>query len=383
MRVFLIEPYDTGSHRRWVEGYRAHSRHEVVPITLEGRFWKWRLTGGHVTMAESAQRAALEAGPPDVLLGTSMLDLAGFLGLVRRSFGDVPAALYLHENQVTYPILGRTRPDPALGLVTWGSLLAADAVAFNSEYHRAALLGALPRFLGSFPDERHTARIPEVGAKAVVLPVGVDLRRLDPPGERTGETALILWNHRWDPDKDPGSFLAALADLAADGVPYRVVLAGERLGKQAEQFARAIGALGDRVVAAGHLDEAAYREVLRRADIVASTAHQEFFGISIVEAMYAGAFPVLPHRLVYPERIPIELHRRCLFRTRRQLAARLRAAVEDLEEARRIGARFRALVGCFDWSEVAPRYDDWLDRVAGRSQGPDSGGGGAVPAMWP
>jgi glycosyltransferase involved in cell wall biosynthesis len=206
-----------------------------------------------------------------------------------------------------------------------------------------------------------------VRAKSIVLPVGVDLRRLGPLQDRDGGTALILWNHRWDADKDPGTFLAALADLASDGVPFRVVLAGERLGKQAEQYAAAIEALGGRVVAAGHLDDEAYREVLNRADVVVSTAHQEFFGISIVEAMYAGAFPVLPHRLVYPERIPIELHRRCLYRTRRQLAARLRAAVEDLDGTRRVGARFRALVAGFDWSEVAPRYDDWLERVAGGS----------------
>jgi glycosyltransferase involved in cell wall biosynthesis len=352
----------------------------VVPITLEGRFWKWRLTGGHVTIAEMAERAALESGPPDVLLGTSMLDLAGFLGLGRHRFGDVPAALYLHENQVTYPPLGRTRSDPALGLVTWGSLLAADAVAFNSEYHRASLLEALPRFLGSFPDERQTARVPEVGAKSVVLPVGVDLRRLDPPLGRDDDTALILWNHRWDADKDPGAFLAVLAGLAAEGVPFRVALAGERLGRQAEQYAAAVAALGERVVVAGHLDDAAYREVLRAADIVVSTAHQEFFGVSVVEAMYAGAFPVLPSRLVYPERIPVEMHRRCLYRTRRQLAARLRAAVEDLDGTRRTGARFRDLVGGFDWSEVAPRYDDWLEAVAGRGQAPDSGGGGADSA---
>jgi hypothetical protein len=84
---------------------------------------------------------------------------------------------------------------------------------------------------------------------------------------------------------------------------------------------------------------------------------------------------------VYPERIPIELHRRCLYRTRRQLAARLRAAVEDLEETRRVAARFRSLVGGYDWSEIAPRYDDWLEEVAGAPQGPDSGGGGASLAM--
>jgi glycosyltransferase involved in cell wall biosynthesis len=57
----------------------------------------------------------------------------------------------------------------------------------------------------------------------------------------------------------------------------------------------------------GHLTRDEYEAVLAAASIVVSTAEQEFFGISVVEAMHAGAFPVLPRGLVYPERIPASL----------------------------------------------------------------------------
>jgi glycosyltransferase involved in cell wall biosynthesis len=44
-----------------------------------------------------------------------------------------------------------------------------------------------------------------------------------------------------------------------------------------------------------------YYKMLVQGDIVVSTARHEFFGISIVEAVRAGCFPVVPKRLVYPE----------------------------------------------------------------------------------
>ena len=268
MRVYLLEPYFAGSHRQWAEGYRAHSAHEVHLITHEGQFWKWRLQGGLVTLAEELREAIDRHGPPDALLGTSMVDLAGLLGLARRDLGGVPTMLYMHENQATYPAMGRTRRDPAHVLTNWVAVLAADAVAFNSAYHRDAFFAALPRFLGSFPDRHHSHLLEGAEAKCTVLPVGIDLRRLDTvPGDRT-EPPLVLWNHRWDPDKAPDLFLDALAALATAGAGFRVALAGERFVKQDDEHVTAVEALGDRVVAASHLPEAEYREVLARAEAI-------------------------------------------------------------------------------------------------------------------
>ncbi len=359
MRVFLVEPYLTGSHRQWAEGYARHSRHEIHVIGHEGRFWKWRLAGGFVTIAEELEAAVADVGRPDVILATSMLDLAGLLGLVGRRLGTVPALLYMHENQVTYQAAGRTRAEAGHGLVNWSSLLAADAVAFNSEYHRRSLFESLPGFLHSFPDRRHEHLVAAVAEKSLVLPVGIDLRRLDPPRPTSGGRPLVLWNHRWDADKDPAVFLEAMVALAAEDVDFGLALAGERFVKQGDEYADAVGRLGRRVEMAAFLPEDEYCDVLRRSNVVVSTARQEYFGVSVVEAMYAGAFPVLPDRLVYPERIPPDLRDRCLYRSPRQLVGRVRDAV--VGDTMAVTEHLRQLVAAFDWAAVAPRYDGWLE----------------------
>jgi glycosyltransferase involved in cell wall biosynthesis len=244
------------------------------------------------------------------------------------------------------------------------------------------VLEGLPGFLRRFPDRRHDHLIPEVADRSVVLPVGVDLARLDPPVNGDGGPPIILWNHRWDADKDPGAFLSALSDLADAGLEFRVAFAGERLGRQAETWEPGIAALGDRVVVNGFLEPDDYRDVLRRSDIVVSTARQEFFGVAIVEAVYAGALPLLPDRLVYPEQIPPELHSSCLYRGGRGLRTGLRRALEHRDEVREVARALRSHVARFDWSAVAPRYDDWLESVVAPSYGAsgDSGGGGAPVA---
>jgi glycosyltransferase involved in cell wall biosynthesis len=364
LSVFLVSPYHTGSHAQWATGYAGASRHRVHLITHEGQFWKWRLSGGSATLAGEVRRAIREVGSPDLLLATSMVDLAGLLGLLRHDLA-VPAALYLHENQVTYPVAGRTRAEHRLGLITWLSMLAADGIAINSLYHRDTLFEALGPFLGSFPDRRHHHLIDEVAARVEVLPVGVDLKRLEAHRRRAVDPPLILWNHRWDPDKDPDEFLGMAAELAATGVDFRLALAGERFANQAAEFGEMVRPLADRVVVDGHLGRDEYDRLLGDSDVAVSTARQEFFGVSVVEAMHAGVFPVLPDRLVYRERVPEALHDRCLYRGRAHGVDLIRRAVGDIEATRRDGAGLRGVTASFDWEVVAPRYDSWLASMTG------------------
>jgi glycosyltransferase involved in cell wall biosynthesis len=237
-------------------------------------------------------------------------------------------------------------------------------VAFNSQFHRDSLFAALPGFLNSFPDRRHHHLIESVAARSEVLPVGIDLRRLDSHRPDRGSPPLLVWNHRWDPDKAPKAFLN-LCFALGDGVDFRVALAGERFVGQGDEYRPLIDRLGDRVVVDRFLSREEYDRLLVTADIAVSTAHQEFFGVSVVEAMYAGAFPVLPDRLVYPERVPMGLHDRALYRGSAHAVELLRAALEDIDATRRDAAGLRAITGAFDWGEVAPRYDDWIESMIG------------------
>ena len=360
LRVFLFSGYHTGSHRAWAEGYATSSRHDIQLITLPGAFWKWRLSGGFVTLAEEGLRQTESLGPPDVVLTTSMVDVAGLRGMLGWG-ATVPVALYMHENQITYPATGRTRVEQGHGLVTWTSLLAADAVAFNSEFHRTTLFAALPGFLGEFPDLSHAHLLDAVATKSTVLPVGADLSPIA-PGPKVSPP-LVLWNHRWDDDKAPEVFLDLMAQLAATGVRFSVALAGERFVDQRHRLDDRVAALGSQVVLDGHLSRDEYQAVLAASSIVVSTALQEFFGLAVVEAMHAGALPVLPERLVYPERVPQEWHSRCLYRDSNDAVRLLRQALEDSTGRAAAGAVMRSATARFDWRVVAPAYDDWLEAV--------------------
>ena len=47
-----------------------------------------------------------------------------------------------------------------------------------------------------------------------------------------------------------------------------------------------------------------YWKWLHKADWVLSTAKHEFFGIAVVEALFAGCLPWLPEKLSYKELLP-------------------------------------------------------------------------------
>jgi glycosyltransferase involved in cell wall biosynthesis len=356
MRILLLEPYCGGSHRAWAEGYVANSRHDVTLLSLPARFWKWRMQGGAVTLAERARDLP---HCPDLILASDMLNLPAFLALTRDALADVPIALYCHENQLTYPFPPEEKRDLTYGMINWLSMLVADRVFFNSRFHLDDWFQAIPNMLKHFPDCSHIHRVDDVRARASVLPVGCDLSRLDPvPGPgRPGQPPLILWNQRWEYDKDPDTFFRALYVLQSEGVDFRVAIAGQSYGQSAPEFEAARARLGDRVVHFGYAAPEDYARLLRQADIVVSTAIHEFFGVAIVEAIYGGCFPILPRRLSYPELIPDPHHKVCLYDTFEDLLARLRWALGHPSAVRGMADGLRPSLARFDWGHMAPRYD--------------------------
>jgi glycosyltransferase involved in cell wall biosynthesis len=237
------------------------------------------------------------------------------------------------------------------------SMLAADRVRFNSAYHLRSWFDELPRLLKHFPDYIHLETIAHVKAKSAVLPVGCDLRRLDNYRNlaQREQPPLILWNQRWEYDKDPETMLRALYALADEGVPFRVALAGESFRMQPAEFEAARARLGPRLVHYGYAEtEEEYARLLWSADIVLSTAIHEFFGVSVAEAIYCGARPVLPRRLSYPELLPGSWHDACLYDDFEGLLARLRSALQAGREGTR---EWSAHVGQYDWTRLAPVYD--------------------------
>ena len=108
----------------------------------------------------------------------------------------------------------------------------------------------------------------------------------------------------------------------------------------------------------GHADLPIYRRLLWQADITISTAHHEFFGISLLEAIYCHTFPLLPNRLSYPELLPDSYHAHTLYQDETELAAKLIWALKHRDEARHLAAGLATAVSHYDWQQVSPLYDE-------------------------
>ena len=100
MKILIIEPYFTGSHKTWAEGYQSNSRLNIEILSMSGHYWKWRMHGGAITLAK---KFLAKGYSPDLIIASDMLDLTTFLALTRTVTAQIPVVLYMHENQLTYP----------------------------------------------------------------------------------------------------------------------------------------------------------------------------------------------------------------------------------------------------------------------------------------
>lgn len=364
LKIVLLEPFFAGSHKSWAENYQKHSQHDVFILSMKGRHWKWRMYGGAVSLAKAFLEKDIQ---PDLILATDMLDLSTFLGLTRSKTANIPVAIYFHENQITYP-WSPEDADIALkrnnqyGFLNYTSALAADAVFFNSAYHKSSFLNALPIFLKQFPDYRDLQTIPSIEQKSSVLYLGMDLKRFDrhfdiPGKEKNDDCPLILWNHRWEYDKNPDLFFQTLFRIKEDGINFKLAVLGESYQKQPAIFNEAKNRLANEIVKFGYADSFEdYASWLWAAQIYPVSSNQDFFGGSVVEAIYCNCFPILPKRLAYPEHIPESFHKTHFFEKDDVFYTMLKDQIINFVPQQE-ASYCRDFVARYDWSNLAPLYD--------------------------
>jgi glycosyltransferase involved in cell wall biosynthesis len=370
MRILWLDPFHGGSHRAVSTGFARHSQHDVTLLTLPiAGGWRWRMRGAAITLARMLRERS-NSRHFDLIVATDMLDLATFLALTRDQTATTAVALYMHENQLTYPIPEGRQRDLTFPWINYTAALVADALLFNSAFHRDAFVQALPSLIGRFHDHHELDLIATIAGRSQVLYPGLDLRRFT-KAEQTDPLEVpaapappvILWNSRWEYDKAPAVFFDGLRVLEQRGVDVRVIVAGEHVDPDEPSFAAARDWLAPRALWWGYApDFASYRALLHQADIVVSTAIQEFFGIAVLEAIFCGCVPALPNRLAYPELLPQHLHELCLYGSPNELPDALERIIARLPSLRR--ADFSAIAERFDWKHAGPVFDAALERIA-------------------
>jgi len=276
-KALLLSAYDAESHRHWHQMLTSGIlEYHWTVITLPAHHFYWRVRSNALSFA-------LEHGETlsrgyDVLIATSMLDLATLRGLVPELV-QIPALVYFHENQFNYPLR-----DPAsehrINNAQFASIvtaLCAKRVLFNSDYNRRTFLSGTQKFIKRMPDGLSPTIPQTIEKKSAVLPVPIHADsgfhgRSNLSESENGAAANavdLVWAHRWEFDKQPEVLFNALEKLYAtpgfteSGVTVRLHVMG--------------------------------------------TALHDFQGLGMIEAIHQGCIPLAPNRVAYPEYIPQEL----------------------------------------------------------------------------
>ena len=368
MNLLALEPYYGGSHRAFLDGWAAYSRHRFTILGLPPHNWKWRMRHAALSLAQQVDSLPTHEPPFDLLFCSDMLNLAEFIGLTGLPFNKLPSVAYFHENQLTYPVRQESERDLHFGMTNFTTAVAARQIWFNTAFHRDSFLDALKRMLKKMPDYNCLEYVDQIRAKSQVLPQGIE-----PMPERKkrlpGPTRL-LWVARWEFDKNPEMFFDALFQLAEAGVDFKVDVIGQQFERVPEIFEQARSRLGDCIGRWGYqTNREEYIQALGEADIVVSTADHEFFGVSIIEAVAAGAFPLLPERLSYPELFGLGDRPEASDFFYDGSADGLVSRLQELLDRTRLGRLWednsvrRCIVESFYWKNLAPRLDDAIERV--------------------
>lgn len=359
-KILFLESYYSGSHKAFADGLVRNSKFKFDILTMPARFWKWRMKGAALYFANQIENIQ----EYDLIFATDLINITDLKALLGSKCP--PIILYFHENQLAYPLNKDEKPDYHYGLTDLTNSLGADRVVFNSHTHMKTFITELPLFLNHLPDFVPDWTIEKIEAKSSVIYPGIEdavlNTKFDLSEKKCNNIPLIIWNHRWEFDKNPESFFNVLFKLKDEGIPFLLALLGERYKKQPPVFLEALNKLTDNIISSGYIEcYNDYIKMLKKGDIVVSTSNQENYGIAVIEAILAGCRPLLPGRLSYPEIIPSEFHSECLYSDKNDLENKLKSALKG-DKVFKQNALIDRMSGLC-WSSIIKEYDALFDEL--------------------
>lgn len=359
MKILVLEPYYGGSHQHFLDNLREFVAFDYTFLTLPARKWKMRMLLSAPWFIQSIEELLVEQRHFDTVLCSSFVDVSVFRALVSRIEGWNVGAIYctyFHENQFAYPDQDHAEASRQFAAINFTSALASDRIGFNTLYNKATFLDSCGQYLRSVSDIKLPHLLEDLEKKSSVLYPGLDFSTIDRAIPKSkNEIPVIVWNHRWEHDKNPEEFFAALYRLKSIGVPFQLIILGQSFRTIPPCFEKAHHDFSKEIVHFGFAESyEQYVALLRRGDIIVSTSIHEFYGISVIEAVRAGCTPLLPERLSYPELFDARyLYQEGTFATRLEELVRQGGRPLTTERAVEMTKKF-------EWKSLIERYEKWL-----------------------
>lgn len=192
--------------------------------------------------------------------------------------------------------------DYQFGWIQILSCLAADEVYFNSNWNLQSFVDQIPSFINRNPDKEPKNVVERILPKVKVLYFPIIIPSLSyTPVQIIPDAPLhILWNHRWEHDKDPESFFSVLLDLHEHNIPFKLSVLGQSYEETPTIFQTIKTQLASHIVHYGFIEKKEeYYSILSETDVCVSTAIHEFYGVSVLEAAMFGNYCICPNRLSF------------------------------------------------------------------------------------
>ncbi len=358
LHVAIVEPFYAGSHKYWVDRLVQWLKADIFTFTLPGRHWKWRMSASCVQLAEEVNGSNRDF---DIFLVTDMLDVASFKGLLANRYQQIPIVLYMHENQVVYPFQTESKDktwDRHYGLINYKSIRCADHIWFNSQFHLDVFFKEMESFLTPFPEGKSLIpKLTDIKNSSVVVPLGIDIELFEEYKGDKSTKPTVLWNHRWEHDKNPDLFFNSLYELSQQGIDFDLIVCGENFSRSPEVFFSMKKKLAKHIIHWGYFeDRVDYIHALWKSTVLPVTSNQEFFGLSVMEAIGCGVQPILPNRLAYSTlyKESTEIFYQSDLEFQPKLKQVLLGKAPD---------SYTHLAQNFGWNKVAPTYLNQLTKV--------------------
>ena len=273
--------------------------------------------------------------------------------------------MYFHENQLSYPWSPEDKDidlkrDLHYHYINYTSSLTADFNFFNSKYHLDSYIDSIKKYLKKMPDFNNLESIDLISKKSSVLYIGCELDKFNQYKiDKKNKKPLILWNHRWEFDKNPEPFFKALFKLKEEKIDFEVAILGEKFKEYPQIFDEAQSILSNHIIQFGYCETfEEYAKWLWRADLLPVTSNQDFFGISIIEAVYCNTYPILPQRLSYTELFDFKNNSNYFYKDDIDFYEKLKKC---LLSPKKDIFNLLNLIEKYDWKEIISIYDKTLN----------------------
>ena len=305
-KILLLSGYDAASHRYWRDLLCENlSQFDWTQLALPDRHFSWRIRGNSLNFAFQYQQQVSDRY--DLIIATSMVDLASLRGFVPQ-LAQTPTLVYFHENQFVYPVSGEgshsNNQANAINaqLTSLYSALCADHILFNSNYNRMTFLSGVRALIKKLPDKFPEKMLNDIENRSDILAVPVlSKTQVSVNNKIRNDHTHIVWNHRWEYDKQPQVFFDAMKLLKQSGYRFRLHVLGQSFRNVPNCFQQAEKDFANEILTFGFQTQQKYQEILEQSDIVVSSALHDFQGLSLMEAILKGCKPVAPNRVAYPE----------------------------------------------------------------------------------